>query len=887
MAIALISTRLATILSSCVLCLFSHLIATDAPPMDQAGYDRLVQPFLKQHCIRCHGSEKQKAGISYHAFTGDMTTDDSADIWQEAIHLIEAGEMPPKKEPQPDHKSKQEVIDWLRKEIERVRQIHLQSSSNMSLRRLSNLEYKQIIQDLLQTPIDIPNEVQFIEDTRLEGFTNVTSNMDLSTLHLQQFTDAARHIVNRIFEVPEEPPTKEHWTIIVNPKDKGRLGHFTQGIHQGLHNKDLKKVKPGRIPIKTRKIDYKNRHLFSGITLQDDFRIGRIPYTMIEHTSDGPKNYEGYSDLRAYGMVGTKKKDGKSAFFGWRLFAYAEGWYKTTLRVRGERHPAFDKKHRPDQLRLTIKRKPDWTVKSSHRVTVGQSREISFQDYFPDVKTVYKNTESRYLGYELLLSYAGRTYEPKYTPQNLKGVAKSRYLKKGLPYGITIQEVEIEGPIFDAWPPPLVTSVFPEQSSHESNDAYAQRILSDFARRAWRRPLEGHEQETLLGIYESHKNKAQSVKHACKEAIFYVLASPNFFCVARERVASNSQSNKTKISAHNLAERLALFLWRSIPDEKLQSSAENENLGNPAILAEQTRRMLNDDRAQILGEDLATSWFELFKLKDIPVNKKLYGQPPKALFQQETQLVMNEIIRKNLSAFELIDSDWTYLNSWLAHHYGISDVMNEDMQRVQLLPTHGRGGVLAHASIHTLTSNGIRTSPIHRGVFVLKHILGTEPPPPAPNVPALEEAKAAGENATVRDLLAAHRDNPQCSSCHAKFDSLGLALEEYDAVGQRRTHERIIVDDKKAEGNAIDARGETTDGRVFEGLNGLKRIIKEDGDSFRRCVIQKLLTYALDRKPNFVDEPLIQSLISTMRANDDRMQDLIIAIVTSESFQTP
>jgi hypothetical protein len=252
---------------------------------------------------------------------------------------------------------------------------------------------------------------------------------------------------------------------------------------------------------------------------------------------------------------------------------------------------------------------------------------------------------------------------------------------------------------------------------------------------------------------------------------------------------------------------------------------------------------------------------------------------------EETRQVFTEILQNNSSCLELIDSNWTFLNSRLARHYDLPRLKGDNMRRVSLPANSERGGVLAHGSILTITSNGMRPLPITRGAFVLENILASPTPPPPPNVTPLEEVEQPRPNATTRELLELHRDDPTCISCHQKIDPIGFALEGYDAVGRLRTHEHILVKEKPVPTHPVDTVGRLPGGSNFQGMPGLKKVILENADKFRRCLVEKMLVYSLDREVNFTDEPLIQELVNEMSTQDDRMHSLIHALVASETFQ--
>ena len=288
-------------------------------------------------------------------------------------------------------------------------------------------------------------------------------------------------------------------------------------------------------------------------------------------------------------------------------------------------------------------------------------------------------------------------------------------------------------------------------------------------------------------------------------------------------------------------------------------------------------------------ETFPARWLGVEKVMSVDVDPLMFPWVSWGLRKdmlEETRQVFTEILRKNSSCLELVDSDWTFLNSRLARHYGLPKLKGDYMRRVSLPSGSERGGILAHGSILTITSNGMRPLPITRGAFVLENILASPTPPPPPNVTPLEEVEQPRPNATTRELLELHRNDTTCISCHQKIDPIGFSLEGYDAVGRLRTHEHILVDEKLVQTHPVDTVGRLPGGSAFEGMPGLKKVILNDADKFRRCLVEKMLVYALDREVNFTDEPLIEELVNEMSTHGDRMHSLIHALVGSEAFQS-
>ena len=331
-----------------------------------------------------------------------------------------------------------------------------------------------------------------------------------------------------------------------------------------------------------------------------------------------------------------------------------------------------------------------------------------------------------------------------------------------------------------------------------------------------------------------------------------------------------------------LASRLSFFLWSSLPDDELLAAAEAGRLGDPAELERQARRMIADPRSAALTENFAGQWLQLRNLADPSVRP---GDPYSLAFDEslrqglirETELFFDSVLRGNRSVLDLLTADYTYLNERVAAHYGIPGVQGSRFRRVTLPADSPRRGILGHGSVLTLTSHAIRTSPVLRGKWILNNVLGTPPPDPPPNVPALVDRKTQARTATMRERMSAHRDNPACAARHAMIDPAGFALEHFDAIGRWRA-----VDESY---NPIDASGVLPDGTPFEGAAGLRAALVRRPERFVTTVTEKLMTYALGRGVEHYDMPAVRRILRDAAADGYRLQDVVLGIVLGDPFR--
>jgi Protein of unknown function (DUF1592)/Protein of unknown function (DUF1588)/Protein of unknown function (DUF1587)/Protein of unknown function (DUF1585)/Protein of unknown function (DUF1595)/Ca-dependent carbohydrate-binding module xylan-binding len=440
-----------------------------------------------------------------------------------------------------------------------------------------------------------------------------------------------------------------------------------------------------------------------------------------------------------------------------------------------------------------------------------------------------------------------------------------------------LERIEIEGPanpvpVPEAESVKLLLTARPKAASEAR--AAAEKVLTNFARRAYRRPVKPEETERLLKLFDIATKQGEKFEQAIKLPMKAVLVSPHFLYRIEED-PKNPNDVRT-ISDFEFATRLSYFLWSSMPDEELFALAAKNELRKPAILEAQLKRMLKDPKAKALSENFAGQWLELRKLKSLSPDKGYYpgwDDNLKAAMVREAEAYFEYIVQNDRSILEFLDSDYTFVNERLAKHYGITGVSGSTFQRVSLNDGR-RGGIITMASTLTVTSNPTRTSPVKRGKWILDNILGTPPPPPAPDVPELPATSQL--KGTLRQQMEQHRENPRCAVCHAKLDPLGFGLENFDGIGAWRTQ-----DNKKD----IDSSGVLPGGEKFAGPAELRKVLLTKADMFRHCFAEKLLTFGMGRGLEYYDKCALDDIVTAAKANKDTFSALVLAIVKSDPFQ--
>jgi hypothetical protein len=463
---------------------------------------------------------------------------------------------------------------------------------------------------------------------------------------------------------------------------------------------------------------------------------------------------------------------------------------------------------------------------------------------------------------------------------------------------LRIVAVKVQGPLDpQKWARPKNYERFflrdkPPRDAAE-RQSYAREILGRFATKAFRRPVDDHTLDRLVAVAAGiFGQPGTSFEQGVARAMVAVLASPRFIfrVEATEPQAISTIRKHPLVDEYSLASRLSYFLWSTMPDAELTGLAERGELRK--ALALQVKRMRDDSRADSLTRNFVGQWLQVLDVEGFTIDVRAVlrqdGGPRQRVIldtelrrsmTRETEMLFAHIAREDRSLLELLDSDYTFLNAKLAAHYGIKDVTGKEMRKVSLPKGSPRGGVLSHASILLVTSNPSRTSPVKRGQFVLDNLLGTPAPPPPPDIPALEESKGEfkGKAPTVRELMALHRAKPLCTSCHARMDPLGLALENFNALGMWREKENT---------QPIDASGQLLTGESFHDVRDLKRILKERHYmDFYRCVTEKLLTYALGRGLDYNDVETVDQIVERLDRQQGRFSALMMGVIESAPFQ--
>ncbi len=534
-------------------------------------------------------------------------------------------------------------------------------------------------------------------------------------------------------------------------------------------------------------------------------------------------------------------------------------------------------------------------------VTSNQLAVYEFRGRMEDFP-VQSRRQSKYPGQLVTLTNAfndGKQREPTEqveieTEPKKNGKRKKKAKKTVLVFHedvptITIESVEFIGPVFESWPPKSHQQIMvPSPLRDQGELLYAQEVLAKFMRRAYRRPVQDSEVKSLLRFFAKVRPASDSFEEAIRETLALVLVSPDFLYLVEPKDADRKSS--TPITDYELASRLSYFLWSTMPDAKLFALAESGKLRQRTVLASEIDRMLADDRSWQFVKQFTDQWLDLAAVERVAVNPQYYENWDSSIepwIQEETRHFFGEILRKDLSALNFLDSNFTMLNAPMARHYGIEDgPRSSEFERVDWPADSPRGGLLGHASMLLGNSTGEDSHPILRAVWIRERLLDDPPAPPPPNVPSLDSQNPQFNRLPVREQLEVHRNDAACAECHRNIDPWGIALEHFDAVGHWRESAKRF-NGKRQLLLPIDAKTILPDGHRIDGADDLKDfLIKHRSEQFSKALASRMTSYALGRSIEFTDDADVDTITDQFIDSDHRLRSLIHAIVRSQLFQT-
>lgn len=797
----------------------SILIATFGLPRAVSAAEP-YEAFLEAHCIRCHGPEKEKGDLRIDQLSRDFKLGTDTHHWAEMMEQVNSGEMPPKKdtEKKPTQEEISAFVTSLDSRLKDGRAARMAARPAVAHYRLSRKEYQNTVYDLLGVRYDPAKPGELNEDTLWHGFERIGSELSLSPSHVDRYYRAAETVLDRAF------PTTATGEARKVRKTAAEI-HYSGGKEQ-QKTMDYFGIK--------RPLRYL---LFPG-TVQTALSGDWLGKTGPEHS----------------------------------------GLYKLRIQASGSRPPGGQSAH------LSVgKRTGEETVDGLIEFDITASEDkpqiyeaelflempASLEFCVVSTDVVDRRQGAAFRG--ALASGGGYIFTHSSETLLLNPNAPQMFDDKGngIFSTVLLDWVEWEGPLLtEAEKSRRSGLVPPDDATPEVVTQHLQR----FAERAWRRPVKAEELEQFLTSFRTERDAGEKLVDAYRVAMQGVLTSRHFiYLVEGEPTA------RERLTESELASRLSYFLWSSMPDEGLISAARN------GTVSQEIDRMLADPKSSRFIDDFVRQWLQLHRVGMFPPDKKLYPNYDAWLqtsMQSEVTEYFREVFSKNLPVDAFIDSDWTVANARLCDFYKLPEPKEGGFQRVSLKPEDHRGGLLTMGAVLGLTSDGTRHRPVHRGVWLSEAILGKTPPPPPANVPAIEPNPATSPKATLRDKLEAHRSNINCAACHAKIDPLGLAWDNYDAIGQWRTHEKTAIG--AGADPVIDPSGNMPDGRAFKDAVEFKKLLLADREKVARAFIEHLCTYGLRRVLTIDDQDDLKAIEVEAKKAGFCIKDIVRAVAMSE-----
>ena len=777
------------------------------------GADDMRQ-MVNTYCLACHNDALATSGLSLQQ-VDFANPGPHAEILEAVVKKLSARMMPPSGMPHPNFETYEIVTEWLQNELDKAWAANPDPGRIAPIHRMNRYEYNNTINNLLGLDVNVMDLLP--GDPTADGsFDNIATSLPFTTAHMERYMSVARQVTRLATGLaPLNPSVSTHEIPVYMSQDWRQTEDMPFGSR-------------------------------GGISVSHNFPVdGEYQFKV-----DLETNYQDYVKGLGWAQLLEVRLDGR-LLERFTVGGEAPG-IPTPLSFSGTGEPGsidwdqdmLYRAHEGLEVRAPVQAGP-------HQVTVSYVRQQIEKEGIPQPRQggrLPANSEA-YLDYQ-----------------------KVHAVEIGGPYA-TAEGIR-ESPSYN-----LIFSCYPERLAEETT--CAAQILSRVARQAYRRPVTEEDVTLRLEFFDRGREQGGSFDHGIQFALEFMLSDPDFLIRSYSDTEQFSDGAIYELTDLELASRLAFFIWSSAPDETLLELAERGRLSDPVVYDQQVRRMLADERGvNTLVEDFAAQWLNLRRLDEVTINTVLFPHYDVSLleaFGRETELFIRETLRTDSSILDLLSADYTFVNERLARHYGVEGIYGSRFRKVELRDNTQRGGLLAHGALLTVTSYPGRTSPVLRGKWLLDNLLGTPPPSPPGNVPALTEVNTGQIPKGIRERLAQHRSDPVCSSCHTVIDPIGFALENFDVIGAWREFDEV--------GNPVDPSGNYPGGVEFAGFSDLRDWMLERGDRFAHNVTEKLMTYALGRRVEYYDQPVIRQIVREAASENYSWSSILLGVVKSAPFK--
>lgn len=803
---------------------------------------------IEQSCVECHDKDTAKGGLDLTILSFDLTDPATRERWVRVHDRVKKGEMPPKAEDMADNE-RAELVKSLATSIHETDQAEVIAHGRGPLRRLNRDEYEQNLRDVLHLPdLDIRDILP--EDREGHRFNKTTAMLDMSRVQLVAYLDAAEAALRTAMATEASAPPVQKYRAVGTDLFPG-TGTF--GNREAMFFiRDNKAAEFKGKSDDNAKANAADETLEMGL-----FRAASWPY------------------------IGTPK----------HFTAKCTGNYKVRFSARAVlQQPGYAVTPAKAPVPMTFRtRKPAGADIINEVHDAGGIMDIQ------PAKQVYETTVRLREGEAIEYSLLGLPMPLAMNPNGSGPTYRYPPFPEGGQPGIAVQWLEIEGPLdFPTWPPPSHRVLFDDLGvdvTPKDPQADAKRLLRRFVNLAARQPVAEEDLQMFDALIQARLAKDATFSEAMLAGYKAFLASGHFIYLREPQKADDQFA---------VASRLSHFLVNSRPDATLMELAKRQQLRDPKVLREETERLITGAGFERFVKSFTDGWLGLRHLRRDDPDIRLF---PEYRFdeylvesmERETRTFFTTMIRENLPASVLVKADFGFANDRLAKHYGLPPLTGSAMRRVSLPKESPFGGLLTQAAVLKVSANGTTTSPVVRGAWVMERLIGLPPPPPPTSVPAVEPDIRGAK--TIRDLLALHTKSKSCATCHARFDPVGLALENFDILGGWRTRYRGLDEGERVKGidraghdfsytlsAPVDATGKLEDGRGFQDVNELKAIIAADPRQLARNLLQQFTVYATGTPVRFSDRPEIEALLDACAKDGYRVRDLLHALVQSRIF---
>lgn len=810
------------------------------PKPNLGDYRKVLFPLLQKSCLACHGPDRTEGRLRVDRLNPDLLGGEHVAQWKEVYNALGNSEMPPADELEYALADAERglLVEWIGAELEKAYQVRRNSQDYSSFRRMTRYEYNYALQDLLSFPFDMVQRLP-PEANSEDGFKNRSEMLQMSAMQFETSRQIGLQALQRVTVHGEQPKP-----IVYRFAFQNEMTRLTSAANAKVFNKNDESYNKAR----------NATHFLNQSTGQAiHYNGGNFPPDSNAVVGDAPEDSGTLISL----------PPGRELKFNLDRFLPDDGIMR--VRIRAARSN-MNAQHFAN-LRLIF---------SAHTSNNANFSQVISQRDLP----VTASAESpEYIDFFISLGDIQRnpfrkletTFPRRDEFLHIRNVSNGN--RGPEPLAVLIDHIEISAPFYAQWPPQSHQDIFFESTNRSDENLYAAEVLKVFMGRAWRRVVTDQEVAQFAGLFKEFRPDFESFEEAMQEVLATVIASPEFLYLTQ--TSEDGVKGRQRISDMEFATRLSFFLWSSIPDVELLGVAYQGDLRKPEVLKSQITRMLNDPRASRFAEQFVSQWLGLEGLDSVT---HIRDAALKDAMNEEPVAFFKEVLSQNDSVMDFIHSDYVVVNERLAGHYGIGNVFGPQFRRVSIGQGLNRGGVLTHAAMLAMNSDGEDSHPLKRGIWMLERILQDPPPEPPPNVPEVDLTDPRILQMTLKERIEDHRNKPACKSCHSKIDPWGIAFENYDALGAFRTATR---------NGPVDASAELFNKQQLDGMVGLKRyLLVERQDQFARAIAEKMTTYAIGRSLSFSDNADIDKIVVQFRKQGDRLGDLIHIIAQSEIFNS-